>query len=155
MSIPLGSSSLPSPHINHSNLTAMGDLALGILKFGSVDITNSEGETLLHLAVRTNDHVLATRLIAMKADVNRSNFVNITPLQAAAGCPDERMCKLLVDAKADVNKAGAFNETPIHKALDLGLRCNIVYLINNGADMNAPSCWNKSAKQRCTSFFSK
>ena len=82
---------------------------------------NTNGDTLLHTAVRQGDLANAQRLILKQnMSVNDTNESHETPLHLACALGYEPIVHLLVSNGADMYKRDCYNNAPIHRAVAKG-----------------------------------
>ena len=82
---------------------------------------NTDGDTLLHSAVRQGDLANAQRLILKQnISVNDINASYETPLHLACALGHEPIVHLLVSNGADMYKIDCYNNAPIHRAVAKG-----------------------------------
>jgi ankyrin repeat protein len=106
---------------------------------GSVNSPNSQGYTLLHLAVLNNYMPLVDWLKEHGADPNASGQNGDRPLHAAVisdHSSDGRVILSLLRMGADVNAANDYGDTPLHRAAYLGLTEKVRLLLKNKADVS-------------------
>ena len=77
---------------------------------------NSEGESILHLAVANEDYRTCCLVIEKGANVDLCRNGFVTPLHLAASSGNIEICKLLVASKADMEAQNEDLQTPLHKA---------------------------------------
>ena len=96
-------------------------------------IVNNEGETELHVVVKSNMIFRAKSLIETGVDVDAKCNQLETPLHKAVQQDRKDMVKILVENGASINERNKYNETPLHKAVRKD-NLEIVYiLIKNNA----------------------
>ena len=85
-----------------------------------IDITNSQGDTALNLAVRYGNIQIVRLLIQQHANINTANHFGDTPLHTAAilGLPD--IVNLLLAAGADENATNHDGNTAFQAAQEAG-----------------------------------
>lgn len=83
--------------VNKSNFDYAAKYCCSIMECVDVDDTNSNGNTLFHLAATNNSMVLARYLVKCKANINILNKNDKTPLHLAIDAGNEAMAAYLVD----------------------------------------------------------
>lgn len=86
-----------------------------------INYQNAKGETLLHVACRSNKHLLAKLLIEKEAKTNIADNDGTTPLIIACKQGNYDVVKLLLENGADVNKTDKSGK-------------NIIQLVNTDSD---------------------
>lgn len=99
-----------------------------------IQATQTNGETALHLAVRTNDTAMVALLLRNRAAVDAQSKDGLTPLQAARSA---EIAELLIASKANINHADHVGATPLHDAAMLGHLKVVAVLLHKGAAINA------------------
>ena len=89
---------------------------------------NNEGETELHVVVRSNILSRAKDLIKTGVDVDAKCYLLETPLHKAVQQDQKDMVKILLENGASINEKNMYNETPLHKAVRNG-NLDIVYIL--------------------------
>jgi ankyrin repeat protein len=105
----------------------------------SVNSPDSQGYTLLHLAVLNNYIPLLDWLKEHRADPNASGQNGDRPLHVAVisdHSSDGRVILSLLRMGADVNAANDYGDTPLHRAAYLGLTEKVRLLLKNKADVS-------------------
>ena len=101
-----------------------------------VNARNSEGLTLLQMAVRDRMEDIAEILLKLGADVNLNAQQNgYTALHYAADKGDEDLVDLLIAHKADPNAADRRRQTPLHIAAEGGEEDIVKKLVAAGANV--------------------
>jgi len=101
-----------------------------------VNAKDSDGFTVLHLAVANNHKNIAELLIAKGADVNAKLVDASTALHYATGNGHKEIAELLIANGADVNAKRKKGGTPLHQAAISGHKEIVELLIAKGADVN-------------------
>lgn len=84
---------------------------------GEVNIQNTNGSSLCHVAVRTGDSKVLELVLAFHPDVNVKESASVggcTPLHAAAAVGSGRMVRQLLQAHADPLIQDGGGNTPLH-----------------------------------------
>lgn len=126
------------------NLAAAGNTAeAGALIAGAqnVNISQTDGTTLLHWAVYYDDAALVDALLARGADVTSRNDYGATPLSQAAIIGNPRVLSLLLAAGADTDEKGADDQTPLMIIARTDNVAAADVLLQAGADVNAVEQW--------------
>jgi len=96
-----------------------------------VDVRNLQDETPLMMAALKGQLDVATRLIELKADVNKPGW---TPLHYAATAADVRIIRLLLDHDAYLDAESPNGTTPLMMAAMYGSPAAVKVLLEAGAD---------------------
>jgi ankyrin repeat protein/uncharacterized caspase-like protein len=104
---------------------------------------DSDGDSLLHLAVREGNVDTLKFLISKGADVNIKNNYGETPLQIAAHFENAEIVIQLVSNGAEINIKDSLGVTPLHDAVYHGQVEIVKYLISQGAEININDIRNK------------
>ncbi len=108
-----------------------------LLKHGAdPNITNAQGQTLLHVAVDNNDKSTAELLLQYKADPNKKNQKGWTPLHVTVEKKDTIMTEFLLANGADPNITNAQGQTPLHVTVDNDDKSTAELLLQYKADPN-------------------
>lgn len=106
-----------------------------------IDLTDSEGRTALHHAVRAGSLECVRALLNACADMNIADNIGFTPLHDAGYsiCASEvkHIITLLCDYGADLEARDANGWTPLYFATDWGQHGAVVTFLECGADVNA------------------
>ncbi len=99
-----------------------GDLAKVKILFGEdpaliINIKDSSGATLLHLAAVYNRKTVAEALVANGADIDAKRKEGETPLILAASKGHQEMVEMLIANGADVNARESLGYTPLYWAI--------------------------------------
>lgn len=120
-----------SKHSQTNNLQAF---FFAVTKIIDVNITDKQGNTLLHHAIQNNHFRLAKILLELNADLNQANFELNTPLHFASLNQCVGMTQLLLEYHANINIANYYHNTPLHLAVDFGENlATVECLIKKGA----------------------
>ena len=122
---------------------AKGDLAdvkrhLGC--FASIDQTDEQGNTLLHLAAASGRNAVAQYLAARMKDINAPNGEGETPLHLAAARGKSESERFLVESGADGAARDRHGRTPLHHAcMDAAVQeaTLVRFLIESGCAVDA------------------
>ncbi len=112
----------------------------------NIELTNHEGETALHLAIKysTNQNII-NLLIALTKNINAKDNNNQTPFMIASFRGKQDVMELLVQKGVDINQADIKGWT----ALMHGVNCNneqvVRYLLDKGVEVNLPTACPESA----------
>ncbi|RYP60410.1 hypothetical protein DL771_010525 [Monosporascus sp. 5C6A] len=135
---------------------------LGCLRKAGADINmrDTNGETLLHKHVTSEDVPMVRFLLSLGADPNLTDDSGRSPLHAAVadGNPEvaPEMVKRLRENGANVNAQNFLGQTPLHVAILWG-RADVVHVLcQSGADLNiadetGTSAWAEVQKPDYTS----
>ena len=104
-----------------------------LLADSAVDAAQPDGTTALHWAVRHDDVVTATALLAAHANPNAANRYGITPLSLACTNGTPALVTALLDAGADANAPLRGGETPLMIAARTGRLATVQALLARGA----------------------
>lgn len=102
----------------------------------SPNLIISEGNTLLHLAIRHSKEIVVSELLANKANPNIPNDELFSPLHLAAQAGLKAACTDLIEYKADVNAIDYNEKTPLHHATEWDHEEVARELISKGADVD-------------------
>jgi ankyrin repeat protein len=86
----------------------------------SVDSTDSEGDTPLHVMVWRKDRYAVRLLIEAGANVNAIGDMGETPLHIAVAREEPEIVELLLKAGANIHIRSEFNITPLGSAAEKG-----------------------------------
>lgn len=115
------------------------NVILLLQKGAKLDVVNSDGETLLHLAARGNSREsldISRLLLEYGVERNDRDKKGNTPLMIAARNEDKQLVNLLLDNGADPNIPNEEMEYPLIAAIIAGNREIISSLFDKGADSN-------------------
>ena len=99
-----------------------------------INARNSEGLTLVQMAIKDRTEDIAEILLSLGADVNLKAHSNgYTAMHYAADSGDEDLVALLLKHKANVNIADKRGETPLHIAAHEGHEDTVRKLLDAGA----------------------
>lgn len=85
-------------------------------KLNNFNTRNSKGETLLTLAVRRNNHEIASLLISAKMNIDKTDKSGFTPLHIAIKNNNIELVELLVSNGANVNLPSRDEKSPLWMA---------------------------------------
>jgi len=85
-------------------------------KFEGINITDKDGDTLLHFAVREGKKEVVEWLISKGADVNARGIMGFMPLHLAATLNHRDIMDLLIKKGADINAEDNNGKTPLYYA---------------------------------------
>lgn len=106
-----------------------------------VRLTEADGTTALHWAVRAGDAHITNLLIDAGADVNAANRYGATPLWLAAVNGDASLMERLLVAGADPHSVTSEGETLLMTAARSGTLAGVEMLMARGANVNAKETW--------------
>jgi ankyrin repeat protein len=107
----------------------------------NVNVSEADGTTALHWAVRADDQELVRLLLRAGADARAPNRYGVTPLQLAAINGSVTTAQALLDAGANPNAALPEGETILMTAARTGQPDLLRVLLDRGADLNAREKW--------------
>ena len=108
-----------------------------ISKDANVDLSReSDGRTVLQAAIFGKKLSVVQELVTHKADINKPDIDNSTPLLLAAQVNDISIMKYLIDNGADVNKVGFADQVPLHWSAYHANLTAMKMLIDKGADIS-------------------
>lgn len=81
-----------------------------------VNAVDSCGWTALHAAATHDRDVVATHLLAQKANPNLANKYGRTPMHAASIYGHSNLISILLESKGDINAGDSKGRTPLHEA---------------------------------------
>ena len=107
-----------------------------ILEFhpGSLEVSDTEGSTPLHIAAENNYCDLAQILIAADTSLEAKNCLGRTPLHCATIKGHLNTCTLLLRKSAFANALDIYRLTPLHLAAKLNKPTIVDLLLTEGAD---------------------
>lgn len=109
------------------------------------------GETTLHVAARTGNEALFSKLLlAGGMDIDSRDDRGLTPLHSAASTGQTKLVELLAKAGAEVNAMDRIGRTPMIWATDNGHLDAVVALFEAGADVNLSDPRDFSAMMTAT-----
>lgn len=83
----------------------------------SINKQNDQGESPLHLAIKTKNQQLVEILVQRGANISTTTKIRATPLHYAASFANEEIIKLLISKGANVNATDNNNEEPVDWAV--------------------------------------
>jgi ankyrin repeat protein len=98
---------------------------------------DGDGNSFLHLAVRTGNTDIVKFLVSNGADVNIKDNYGQTPLQIAVHSDNVEIVVQLVSNGAEINIKNSIGKTPLHDAVYHGYFEIVKYLISQGAEINS------------------
>ena len=114
------------------------EVAVFLGKGADPEATDSEGNTLLMLAVREKDAAMTDLLLRARARVNARNLRDETPLMLAAWSRCEPCVEMLLERDALIDNPAA-PWTPLHYGAHQGDARIVARLLQAGANANARS----------------
>ncbi len=140
----------------HSNI----ELSTLLISMGaSLDIQDYMGNTILHLAVKTQNLRLFNLIIDNIPNIDATNLYQETPLHLASQSNNNYIINALLEFGADIHKRDIFNRTPLHLAAHNYNTPIVDILLLHGADRNiqlyhnGPTAWDLSTpiiKKTCS-----
>ncbi|KAK4478826.1 hypothetical protein RD792_014327 [Penstemon davidsonii] len=103
----------------------------------SADSLDSEGQSLLHLAISQGRPDLVQLLLEFEPDIEAQGRSNSSPLEAAAASGEELIVELLLAHKANPERSEYSTWGPIHLAAGNGHVNVLRHLLLKGANVNA------------------
>jgi len=100
------------------------------------NVTDQDGQNLLHFAARRNRTAIAERLIALGVDINAKDDTSCTPLHTAARFGNKECAGLLLKNGADVTVANSNNDTILETAIYFGFLDLAKVLADHGAKLD-------------------
>jgi len=110
----------------------------------SANITNEEGNTLLHIAVLNSNIDIVSELITSGAYLNTRNNLGQTPLHLACNQSQAPIILKLISNGADAVISDNFRRLPIHYACENGDISTVNILINSGSSFQILDIHNQS-----------
>ncbi|OMO67897.1 Major sperm protein [Corchorus capsularis] len=101
------------------------------------DSLDSQGQTLLHIAIAQSRPDIVQLLLEFEPDVEFQSRSGSTPLEAAAGCGEELIVELLLAHKASAERSESSSWGPIHLAAVGGHLEVLRLLLLKGANVNS------------------
>jgi ankyrin len=115
----------------------------------AVNTTAANGDSALHLAVRSGEAQVVRHLILTKADVNAEDARGYAPINLAAERGEQVIAGMLLSAGANPEHAiPKILETPIITAAHKGCEKLLQRLITRRVDINATDCNGVTAAMR-------
>jgi ankyrin repeat protein len=111
----------------------------------TIDLTDKEGNTPLHLAARLGQTEVIKLLLQKDVVVNSPNKWDNTALHEAAMNNKPDVIALLLDFHADINSQNQYNNTAVHAAASRGHKAVVKMLLAHGADLNLLNKGNNTA----------
>jgi uncharacterized protein len=105
------------------------------------NITEPDGTTALHWAVRYDETMLVERLIKAGANVNAANRYGVTPIALACESASGAVMEQLVKAGVNPNATGPLGETALHTCAHTGNVDGAKALLARGAKVDAGDNW--------------
>jgi ankyrin repeat protein len=105
------------------------------------NVTEPDGTTPLHWAVRNNDAALVERLIRAGADAKPSNRYGVTAIALACESSSAAIVEKLLAAGVSANATGPYGETALHTCARTGNVDGTRVLIARGASLDAGDSW--------------
>jgi len=128
------------PSVDIHEATKEGNIVFvrrGLSKGADVNAVDSDGFTVLHLAVANNHKNIVELLVAKGADINaNTRGLGFTPLHFAVMDEKKNMAQLLITKGADINAKDDDGFTPLHWTAIKGHKEIVELLIDNGANVN-------------------
>lgn len=87
----------------------------------SVNTTDEDGNTLLHIAVLRNDPVIVHFLISMNADIEARNTLGKTPLLLGLNQECYEAVKVLIEYNANIFAKDDYGISPFEYAQNIGM----------------------------------
>jgi ankyrin repeat protein len=120
-----------------------------LAKGADIAATATNGDTVLHLAVRSGEAQVVRHLILQKADVNSEDGRGYAPLNLAAERAEEVIAGMLLAAGAHPeHQIPKLKETPLITAAHKGCEKLVERLITRRVDLNATDCNGVTAAMR-------
>ncbi|CAL9147959.1 unnamed protein product [Musa hybrid cultivar] len=111
----------------------------------AVDSVDSEGRTLLHLAIAKCRPELVQLLLEFEPDVEAADRNGRTPLEAAAAAGEALIAEILIARRASVERSRGSDLGPLHLAAAAGHAEVVRLLLLNGAAVDAPAADGRTA----------
>ncbi|XAR69873.1 Non-specific serine/threonine protein kinase [Bertholletia excelsa] len=105
-------------------------------EWNPADSFDSDGQTLLHLAIAQGRADLVQLILEFEPDVEAPNWIRFTPLEAAAQAGEELIAELLLAHKARTERSESSASGPIHLAAAAGHVEVLRLLLLKGAKLN-------------------
>ena len=105
--------------------------------WNAANSVDSEGQTLLHLAIGQGRADLVQLILEFEPDVEAQSRLGSTPLEAAAAAGEELIVELLLARRASTERSRSSAFGPIHLAARGGHMEVLRLLLLKGADPNA------------------
>ncbi|XP_041349199.1 rabankyrin-5-like [Gigantopelta aegis] len=102
----------------------------------SFNIKDSQGQTVLGLALWNGLHDLAAKILKAGANINEKNAEGLTLLHQAIEKQDTNSALFLIEHEADIEAKSPDSETPLQHAITRHLPVVVDVLCKKGANMN-------------------
>jgi len=121
-----------------------------LLKHGAdINLTDSNGHTPLHVAIRNRSVSLTKKLLKKGAKRTLPDNENLTPLHLAVQMDCRDIIEILLKYNDEVNvKGGKHKETPLHMAVCQQNPNVVEVLLKNGADLSITDIDNMTVLHR-------
>jgi len=106
-----------------------------------VNITEADGTTALHYAVRNDDVALVDRLIRAGADAKAVTRYGVTAMTLACENGSAPVVERLLKAGVSANVTGRLGETPLHLCARTGNPDAVKVLLSHGATVDTIENW--------------
>ena len=106
-----------------------------------VNITEADGTTALHYAVRNNDVALVDRLIRAGADAKAVTRYGVTAMSLACENGSAPVVERLLKAGISANATGRLGETALHLCARTGDPDAVKVLVSHGASVDTIENW--------------
>ncbi len=111
-------------------------------KGADVNMTDTDGETVLHIAMRISSATDVMQLLGAGADTNHADAEGVTPFMAAVNATKFANAAFAIDYKADVNfQPRPDSMPPLYRAMSYdtmnGVTERTAFLLKQGANIDA------------------
>jgi ankyrin repeat protein len=114
-----------------------------------LNMTDHDGSSALHIAVRGRNLRLVETLLNAGADVDNRGSVYVFPIHVAVANNDDRMLALLMSRGASVDVGDHDANTPLHLACERALLPIVEVLVEAGADPNSQNARADTPAHAC------
>ena len=99
-----------------------GNLMTHFMMPQDVNMKDREGNTLLHIAVTSDDIGIVELILKTGTSINESRMDGMTPLHMAIESEQEENVKILLDYGARIDAKDLFGRTPLHLIASINYR---------------------------------
>ena len=123
--------------VNHADNASRGAIGGRIPMMPDFNIIDSEGQSLLQLALLTKQYEIGKLLVDAEADLDVTGDDQRTLLHKSIQRKDVESCLFLLEHEADINKRTKENMSPLQMSIRMYLQPVVDALCRRGADVNS------------------